>query len=61
MMCEVCRNAKATHFCTGCRKWLCDGFMCNLKSATVATVRHPIDSARIATHLALQFAKERRF
>lgn len=44
--CENC-GAIATHFCTACRKWLCDGPRCNLKSAAVAIIRHPVNSAKV--------------
>lgn len=32
-MCQWHCGKRATHFCYGCGKWICDGVMCNLKSA----------------------------
>ncbi len=44
--CEVCGLA-ATHFCTACRKWLCDKSRCNLLSGATAAIVHPVRSARV--------------
>lgn len=35
MFCGYC-GAPATHFCSGCGKWICDRFLCNAKGAAVA-------------------------
>lgn len=37
----------ATHFCTACRMFLCDAPGCNIRSAALALVAHPVISTRV--------------
>jgi hypothetical protein len=37
-LCEYCHTRNATHFCTGCRKWVCSNAVC-LARATAAAGR----------------------
>jgi hypothetical protein len=33
MTCQQCGKRPATHFCTGCGKWICDSPVCAARSA----------------------------
>jgi hypothetical protein len=33
MMCQQCGKKPATHYCSGCGKWICDSALCAAKSA----------------------------
>lgn len=47
MTCAVC-GAEATHFCTGCGKYLCDSMRCATIAGASAVVSNPLAAARAA-------------
>ncbi len=48
-LCDHC-GAPATHFCTACRKFLCDKVSCYLKSVARGVVAHPVIATRIVAN-----------
>lgn len=38
-ICEYCRVNLATHFCTGCKHWVCNSAACMLKASLEAARR----------------------
>ncbi len=41
MKCQQCGTNEATHYCSGCGKWICDGPACAMKSAAESLLRNP--------------------
>lgn len=39
MLCEYCGFRQATHFCSGCGKWVCNDLWCNTQAALHAANR----------------------
>ena len=35
-ICEYCHLVRATHFCSGCGRWVCGGLVCNAKATGAA-------------------------
>ena len=45
--CAYC-GLSATHFCSGCGKWVCDKMSCAAKGAAAAFAAHPAQAVRAA-------------